>query len=77
MRNAPQLVRWIHPNLDHTNQGPDNIPSYFGVVVNCAHSIGSSFLPLELRCHKIDSRLVMVKGTLRVVFTELSKVEIC
>ena len=56
--NVPEVIRGVHPDLYHTNQGSYDILSGFGLVLECTR-VNRTLLSLQLGIHDIYGGLVV------------------
>ena len=74
--HGPEVVRRIHPDLNHTHQRSDNVGSELSLLLDRAFS-DRSFLALQLRVENLDRSLVVMQGPSGIVFTQLCEIEMC
>ena len=74
LRDVPQVVRRIHPNLNHSNECANNILLELCFVVACTCDVYGAIFALELRDHDVDGGLVVLECNLWVI-AELREIE--
>ena len=74
LRDVPQIVRWVHPDLDHSDECPYNVLPELGLVVARSCRVYGALLAFKLSDHDVDCCLVMSQRILWVFVVELCEV---
>lgn len=74
--DIPQLVRRIHPDLHHPDEGPHDVrPRLRLGVVRSTAGLDSPLLPLQLPGEDVDGALVVPQREPRIVFAQLREIQ--
>ena len=75
-RDGPEVIRRVHPDLHHSDEGPDDTPPRFFIVVS-VHGVDRAFLSLQLAGQDIDRGLVVLQGKVRILIAQLCEIQVC